>query len=272
MAHFIACDIDHTLLSDAGDLLDDNVRALEQARALGATVILATARSYAGAKPIHDALKLDTPMVVSNGTLVVEPGGTVLMAQTLDPKAARSVVELFKDTPHHWSFRTLETAFVHPQFDRSRPPFDNLAHYRSTEAEYLEDKLSGYSSLVTASLFGLPLREFYDRHTWEDMALSADFYPPSHYTPLEALSVMRSDANKGSAVRWLREYLGLSNAPTLTIGDSNADATMFALGTGVAPANASAAVRTQAHWVAPHCDEGAVAAALERFVLEDVTT
>ena len=268
MAHFIACDIDHTLLNDAGELLEVNVKALEKARALGATVILATARSYLGAKAIHDALKLDTPMVVSNGTLVVEPDGRVLLAQTIDPSAARSVVELFKATPHHWSFRTTETAYVHPQFDRTRPPFNNQIHYRSTEADYLEEKLAGYTSLVTASLFGLPLRDFYDRHTWETMALSADFYPPSHYTPLEALSVMKPGADKGSAVRWLRDYLGLAATPTLSIGDSAADATMFELGTGVAPANASPHVRAQAAWVAPHCDEGAVAAAVERFVLK----
>lgn len=269
MAHFIACDIDHTLLNDAGDLLDVNVAALVRARALGATVILATARSYLGAKVIHDALQLDTPMVVSNGALVVEPGGTVLSAQTIDPETARSVVELFKDTPHHWSFRTTETAFVHPHFDRTRPPFDNPIHYRSTEADYLEEKLAGYTSLVTASLFGLPLRDFYDRHTWENMALSADFYPPSHYIPLAALSVMKPGATKGAAVRWLRAYLDLADAPTLSIGDSVADATMFELGIGVAPANAAPRVRTQADWIAPHCDEGAVAAALNKFVLKD---
>ena len=73
MSFFIACDIDHTLLNDRGDLLAENVQALDRARSQGATVVLSTARSYSGAKPIHDALNLDTPMVVSNGTLVCEP-------------------------------------------------------------------------------------------------------------------------------------------------------------------------------------------------------
>lgn len=270
MSYFIACDIDHTLLDDAGNLLEVNVRALKRAQDAGSTVVLATARSYSGAKPIHDALNLDTPLVVSNGTLVMDPSGVALMAQTLDPGTAKVVVDLFKESPHHWSFRTQEAAYVHPGFDRSRPPFDNSQHYRPTDPEALEEQLGGYSGLVTASLFGLPLREFFDRHSWEEMALSADFYPPSHYTPLEALSVMRPGATKGTAVAWLRDYLELANLPTLAIGDSLADATMFDLGTGVAPANALPSVRVQADWIAPHCDEGAVAAALERFVLDPV--
>ena len=58
MSHFIICDIDHTLLDDAGRLLPENVAALEVARAQRATVVLATARSYIGAMSVHQALGL----------------------------------------------------------------------------------------------------------------------------------------------------------------------------------------------------------------------
>lgn len=272
MSFFIACDIDHTLLNDKGELLEANITALARAQATGATVILATARSYSGAKLIHDQLELDTPMVVSNGTLVVDPGGMVLMAQTMEPDTARHLVALFQDTPHHWSFRTAEAAFIHPQFDRSRKPFDDPHHYRPTDHYLIEDRTKGYAGLVTASLFGNPLRDFYAAHPWTSFNLIADYYPPSHYTHLETMSVMAETASKGNAVRWLRDYLGLADAPTLTIGDSVADATMFELGIGVAPANSSLPVRAAADWVAPHCDEAAVAAAIEKFVLEGVPT
>jgi len=83
MSLFIACDIDHTLLNDKGELLAENIEALAKARALGGTVVLSTARSYAGAKPILDALDLDTPMVVSNGTLVCAADGLVLKAYAI---------------------------------------------------------------------------------------------------------------------------------------------------------------------------------------------
>ena len=267
MPFFIACDIDHTLLNDQGDLLESNVQALHKARAAGSTVILATARSYAGALPIHEELGLDTPLVVSNGTLVCDPDGNVLHTQTIPAKTAQKIVSLFRETPHHWSFRTGEAALIHPQFDVSRPPFDNKRYYRQTDHAALDELLGDHSTLITASLFGIPLREFFAEHDWQGLELTADYYPPSHYNSLEAMSVMSTSASKGNAVAWLREYLGLEDAPTLCIGDSIADASMFPLGTGVAPANASAEVRERAAWVAPHCDVGAVAAMLERYVL-----
>jgi len=269
MDFFIACDIDHTLLNDKGELLVANRRALDKARALGATVILATARSFAGAVSVHKELGLETPLVVNNGTLVCEPDGAVLMAQTIDPAIAKNVVPLFQETPHHWSFRTSTSAFIHPQFDTSRPPFTDGRHYRKTDHHRLNDELGDYSTLITASLFGVPLRSFYYEHDWLKMTLTADYYPPSHYNPLEAMSVMSTQASKGNAVRWLRDYLGLSKAPTLCLGDSVADASMFPLGVGVAPKNAATEVRAQADWIAPHCDHGAVAATLERYVFTE---
>jgi Cof subfamily protein (haloacid dehalogenase superfamily) len=266
MSYLIVCDIDHTLLNDAGQLVIKNVKALKKARVMGATVVLATARGFAGAKLIHEALGLDTPMIVSNGTLVCTPQGVVMKAQTIESTRARQIIELFVNTQHHWSFHNLEAAFIHPQFDTRRPPFDNPQHYRPTRLEHLETVLDP-KALVTATLFGWGLKDFIHQHPWQHWQLTLDFYEPNAFTPLEAMSVMSNQANKGQAVSWLRTHLRLEQAPTLCIGDSAADATMFPLGIGVAPANASESVRSQARWVAPHCDEGAVASALEKFVL-----
>ncbi len=270
MSLFIACDIDHTLLNDKGELLAENIEALDKARALGGTVVLSTARSYAGAKPILDALDLDTPMVVSNGTLVCAADGLVLKAYAIQQEVAKQVADLYKETPHHWSFRTAETAYIHPEFQTENSPFADKKHYKPTDPAQLEDLTQGYASLITASLFGIGIRSFYDRHSWENMNLVADFYPPSHYTHLETMSTMCQTANKGNAVAWLRNYLGLKDALTICLGDSPADATMFPLGIGVAPANAAEQVKTKAHWVAPHCDHASVAAALERFVFKEL--
>jgi Cof subfamily protein (haloacid dehalogenase superfamily) len=271
MPYLIVCDIDHTLLNDQGHLVPKNVHALHQARKMGATVVLATARGFAGAKLIHQALNLDTPMIVSNGTLICSPQGVVMQAQTMEPRRAKHIIELFIATPHHWSFHNSEAAFVHPQFDTSRPPFNNSLHYRPTQIAHL-DQVLNHETLITATLFGWGLKSLVHQHDWQSWSLTLDFYEPNAFTPVEALSVMSNQANKGQAVTWLREFLGLAQAPTLCIGDSIADATMFPLGIGVAPANAPTEVRLRAQWVAPHCDEGAVAAALERFVFEGVST
>jgi Cof subfamily protein (haloacid dehalogenase superfamily) len=270
MSYFIVCDIDHTLLNDQGQLVPSNVKALTRARSMGATVVLATARSYAGAKLIHHVLGLDTPIIVSNGTLVCTAEGVVMKAQAIETAIAKQVIALFAATQHHWSFNNGEAAYIHPNFDTSRAPFNNSLYYRPTRLEHLEHVL-GYHSVITATLFGWGLRRLINDHDWQRWPLTLDYYEPNAFTPLEALSVMSNQANKGQAVNWLRNHLGLENAPTICMGDSVADTTMFHLGIGVAPANAPQEVRSQAAWVGPHCDEGVVAAALERFVFVGIS-
>jgi Cof subfamily protein (haloacid dehalogenase superfamily) len=267
MSYLIVTDIDHTLLNHNGELVEKNVTALRHAQELGATVVLATARSYAGALPIHQALNLSTPLIVSNGTLVCEPTGKMLMAETFSASTARHVVNTFSSTPHHWNFRTTEAAFLHPMFDISRHPFNDPQHYRPINPKHLARVMGDYNQLVTATVFGYELLSL-SQQDWHCFDLTVDYYPPSHYTPKEAVSVMSNKASKGNAVRWLRQHLNMENTETLCLGDSAADATMFDTGVGVAPANASESVKEKAHWVAPHCDEGAVAAALEKFVFE----
>ena len=270
MRHLIVSDIDHTLLSNTGELLADNVAALGKARRAGATVVLATARSFIGALPIHRALGLETPLIVSNGTIVCGPDGTILMVQAVEAATAEAVFKLFEGTPHHWSLRRGDVAHLHPGFDCSRAPFNDARYYQPLLGESPRDFFGTFDDIVTLSLFGRDLRAFYDVHSWIDMALAPSYYAPSYYDPREAMTLMSASASKGEAVRWVQKYVGLEGAPVLAIGDSPADATMFPLGTGVAPACASPEALEAADWVGPSCDDGAVAGAIRRFVLEEV--
>lgn len=269
MSSLIISDIDHTLLSNAGELLPENVQALAEARERGARVVLATARSFIGALPIHRMLGLETPLIVSNGTLVCSPDGRVLRSWDVPGEVSRAVFELFAETPHHWSVRLGTVAHLHPEFDRSRAPFDNRRFYRPLNAPPHEF-FGTFEGVTSLSLFGHGVGKFYTAHPWSEMGLVPSFYIPSHYDPREAMSVISSRASKGEAARWVRDYLGLQDASVLAIGDSPADATMFPLGTGVAPACASPEALAAADWVGPSCDDGAVAGAIRRFVLEVV--
>ena len=248
--------------------MPENVAALEVARTQGATVVLATARSYIGAMSVHQALGLDTPLIVSNGTLVQDPGGRVLYTESIDKATAKDIFCLFAKTPHHWSVRLGATAYLHPAFDTSRAPFDNKRYYRPVNGPY-HALFGDFSSVASLSLFGEDVAPFYAAHNWQALGLAPSYYAPSAYDPREAMSVISERTSKGEAARWLQHYLGLDDAPVLALGDSPADATMFPLGVGVAPANAPQEVRAAATWVGPHCNDGVVAAAVQRFVLGD---
>jgi phosphoserine phosphatase len=90
------------------------------------------------------------------------------------------------------------------------------------------------------------------------------------YYEADALSgaiFVSADSSKGDAVRAVLQHLSVEPAATLAIGDSEADLSMFAVaGHAVAVANATAAVREAAEWIAPAQWESGVAAAIRRYM------
>src|SRR5918912_2642700 len=66
----VPLDVDGTLLDPTGELrptVRDAVRAVQQR---GLRVVLCTGRRFRTARPLAQALQLDTPLVVHNGALV----------------------------------------------------------------------------------------------------------------------------------------------------------------------------------------------------------
>lgn len=260
MRWLVVTDIDHTLLGAEGELPEANLAALHEARAAGATVVLATARSYQGALAVHELLELTTPIIVSNGTLILEDAN-VLYTKALEPAAARGLFDLARASNLPWLLRTPEHGFMHADFDHSRPHFQDPDYYRAGFPDSFENIISlslhaprGVAELVSA-------------HDWAARGVMATYYGPDSFDPLEVLMLTRLEASKGTALTWLRRHLGLEDAPVLVMGDSVSDVSMFPLGTSAAPADACAEALAAADWVGPACSHGLVAAALERFVL-----
>ncbi|MGX8698680.1 MAG: HAD-IIB family hydrolase, partial [bacterium] len=74
-------------------------------------------------------------------------------------------------------------------------------------------------------------------------------------------------ANKGAALLFLAEYLGIPRENTLAFGDGSNDVTMLrAAGTGVAMANAQPEARAAADAVTARNDEDGVAQYLEKWM------
>ena len=262
----VFCDIDHTLLNEAGDIPEVNRQAIEAAKAQGITIVLATARSYPGAVEIYRELELDGYMVVSNGTVITDAHGNYLRTQSIPPKTAREVFYLFRETPYHWVIRIDDLAHLHPDFHRHRHPFTDNRFYRPLDFVHLDETLGDFDNVVAISLYGdASMQQFYSQYDWEEMGLKPSYYPPSHYDSRETMGIISAKANKGEGAAWLQQHLGLQDAKVLALGDAPDDISMFALGTGIAPSSASGTALQHADWIGPSSDEGVVAAAFERF-------
>ena len=81
------------------------------------------------------------------------------------------------------------------------------------------------------------------------------------------LEVNAKGADKGSALLWLADYLGIAREETMSFGDGENDIPMIkAAGLGVAMGNALDTVKAVADTVTLTNDENGVAAAIRKYI------
>ncbi len=73
--YIIGIDLDGTLLVEHKELSDLNKKIIKKVCELGHKVVIATGRPSFGAMPFYRELKLDTPLVVDNGSTVINNNG-----------------------------------------------------------------------------------------------------------------------------------------------------------------------------------------------------
>ncbi|NLG49028.1 MAG: HAD family phosphatase [Chloroflexi bacterium] len=259
----IAMDLDGTLLRDDLSMSPRVLATLERARQQDILLTLATGRGYPSMRSWARKLAITTPVIGYQGAVVVDPQSHTPIYQRTFP---RSLVARLCDFAHAYSLSL--TIYVNDRI-------------------YVEDKRQ--PDEFYDKWFGLPF------HVVDDLAASIKADPTkfiiigtgdeldrirpeverqfgkhldivrSHEYFLEGLS---SGTNKGQALAWLAERLGISRREVMAIGDSGNDKEMVAwAGLGVAMGNASAEARSVADYIAPTVDEDGAAEAIERFCL-----
>lgn len=87
---------------------------------------------------------------------------------------------------------------------------------------------------------------------------------------INVFSIGPKDISKGSAIKWLCNYLSISTDQALAIGDSFNDLTMFeTVGYPVVMDNAHEAIKTYAKWIAPNNDDSGVAHTLNHYLFKN---
>jgi hydroxymethylpyrimidine pyrophosphatase-like HAD family hydrolase len=270
----IALDMDGTILAPDGSLSVRVKRAVQEARARGVVVALATARRWTGAAPIAQELDLSGSLILYDGALVRNfPDGATQLRRTLDARLAQGAAEALAarelQVVAQYSGVQGERLAVsehppHPQWMRSY-----LANFRG-QATYVA--LEGLAELAPETLrlvsFGPIKRLRGALDALGDAPVGRQILPLGNYGIAE-LTVFSPEASKGAGVRWLAQRLGIPMEQTMAIGDGVNDVSMLRdAGLGVAMGNAAPEVRHVADAVTAANDEDGAALAIERYVLD----
>jgi len=261
-------DLDRTLLDDTSSITGDLERRLAGAMVPGLACTIASGRDIEHIMPYVDQLGWKSvPSIAEQGAVIVDPAsGRVLMEQLI----SRDVVAA--------ALHALQSASIPINvilYGRDSPRlFRNAARAAS-----MDEAGMGWHDGQLPDIPGL------DEAVTGDVRKVSIKCVPEHIEAIRELllsclgsraNVVKADVNfinivdagvsKGMALQWLIDYLGISAADVMAVGDCEADRSMFSVaGVSVAVANADEQTLSMAGHAVPSNNEEGAAVALENF-------
>ncbi|WP_122645455.1 Cof-type HAD-IIB family hydrolase [Enterococcus mediterraneensis] len=279
MIKAIFFDIDGTLLSSNGKVLESTKEAIRQAREKGIYVGIATGRSPVHLDELLDNLELDV-YVTYNGQLVYTKNA-VIYAQTFDEKTLKKIVDFADDQSRQILFggrnelegsRTmmLSQSIIVKKMIRFLPRRFPVAVLKKTL-----QKLSFYKSDNHYERLAILQQPIY-----QCMMLSVERETPKLAAQFPACDFHRSNPYSvdivpkgGSKLKGIYEFLdhhGIAVSETMAFGDHMNDIEMLkGIGIGIAMGNGQQAAKEAAAFVTDTNNKDGIAAALRHYRIID---
>ena len=254
----IALDLDGTLLNMEKKVPQGNYEALKQCETAGIQIVPATGRGVGGIPPMIREL----PGANYAITTIRTCGLSNEMVQRIlnIAKKYHSATDPFIDgraITQPSSIDHMDEFGLSPQMQKlirdTREVVPDVMEYVKTTGAQAEK--------INIFMADLEEREILRK---ELMAMPELSISSSMYNNLE---VNAKGADKGSALLWLADHLGISREETMAFGDGENDIPMIkAAGIGVAMENALDTVKEAADTITLNNDEDGVAAVIRKFI------
>ncbi len=223
----LAFDLDRTLLTEEYELPLPILDAIHQARSKGHLVTVLTGRQYGSARPYIEQLEVDLPSSTNHGARVRNPDGTELRRVLMEGTFADQLLaDYLHDMQLEFSAVMDDTLYVrdpaHERWQWVHAASRTINPYQAgTVAEY--DKVVFHGGRMDRS------QEIYsyigETHPDLQRYLWGDGF----------LEVVPNGADKGSALAYIADKLGVPRSEVVAFGDGANDITMIDwAGTGVA--------------------------------------
>lgn len=261
----VALDLDDTLLDKSLAVSPRTREAIAQAIAKGVTVTVATGRMYSSALIYAKQLELDVPLITYNGGLIrrVQSGET-LYHMPVDEQVARDVFSLFHENGWYIQSYVDDILYVAEHNETSRY-YERMTGIKAVALGEAFYTMAGAPTKMLALTGEVQLGEIEKqvRSAFGDRLYIAKSKPTY-------LEMTHPQVNKGHALAFLAEKLGITRQQVMAVGDSQNDLDMIEYaGWGVAMGNAAANVKAAAQAVTGHHDAEGVAEAIEQYVLKN---
>jgi Cof subfamily protein (haloacid dehalogenase superfamily) len=264
----VLADVDGTLVTEQKVLTAKTKEAVGKLREAGIMFATTSGRPPGGMQAVIKDLNLTTVVAGFNGGVFVTPRLDPIVTRDLPKEAAARALELISE---HGLVAWLYTDTVWYVKDPKGPHMDR----ESRTVGFGPEVTSDYSPYIgqTAKIVGVSDdREAVaacEKVVQEELGHQVSAARSQAYY----LDVTHPAANKGSVVDFLSAAYLIPASSVATIGDMPNDVLMFGnSGMSIAMGNASKEVQAQANFVTDSNEEEGFAHAIERFVLNQITS
>lgn len=286
MIKLLALDLDGTLLNSKGKIPDENKRAIRLAEEQGVLVTIATGRRFRDARPVGLELGLNAPVISHNGALLKFADTLETVASSLlAPETAIEIVRVGKafggDALVSADPNGKGTLLYDRVSDDNIPLQKYLRWAKFLHGEEAEEAVLHVHDLsvelpkhqvIHISFSGGCVRmsdmlNVLEAELGDTVKVLPTIYPRLDFTLID---ILPPEASKGFGVEKLAAINGLTAENVMVIGDNFNDLEMLEFaGTPVVMGNADFSLLERPEfYTTVSNDEGGVAAAIKKFILE----
>ena len=273
MIRLFASDMDGTILQDHSTIHPDNIKMVHYLQEKNIPFVICSGRDFYQASLCLEPANIQCPVIGLNGAVIYQEDGTILKEVTLSHEDTRNLVQKIELHHNNWDIMTSKGLFSlhfkenHPdltpeefeaELDKLKKLFD--ATDVSNIEEVLDDPTIKIYKVLTSN------------YEAEDSLMEIKSYVEQKLPNLVVTSsfktnieVTHKDAQKGIALYYYANTLGISMNEVFAIGDNSNDVSMLKLaGYSVAMGNANQEAMATAKYQTDDNKHGGVAKAIQK--------
>lgn len=269
----IAIDVDGTLLDSQNNISSSLVPLFRTAEASGIGVTLISGRPELTMGPLIKELDLKLPYVSSGGAQISDPiSGAIITSFTLKREEVQALAEQGRAVEAGLIAMEAHRLYYEGSLEKFQLVHEageiNLSGIKKLRASVsrVQDVVDASPTPLKFTISDLPavLARVEEKLRASGLPVYLTYSSPVY------LEATNASANKGTALQYLAQHLGIPLERVLVIGDSPNDLSMFKVaGTAIAMGNATASVKNAARWIAPTNDEDGVAWVFREIILKN---
>ncbi len=260
----VVSDLDGTLLSASNELETSVLQTIESYRAQGGYFTIATGRPLVTAMPIVKKLKIDLPIILCNGAVIVQSGQVIEQYNFL----LSSLTDLLSEA-HHNGLAVLMFCQSHVYIFGHTSDTVVYEEKEVIACEKLSFDLGKWRELQAEKV--ILMGEFrLSQSLWEKQCSVTKSRFEAFQSEYNYLEIVDKKCNKGKAVAFVASKLGIRREQIMTIGNERNDLPMYAYSRiGAAVANSREELLQAADYICSKPYGQGVIEVMERFAMKE---